>query len=68
MSDFFQLTPEGIFQADAGPVSTNDDGMSDNRRFHWGGPRRPLPFIFLHRIRTSLLKRRLADAALKESN
>ena len=35
MSDFFQLTPEGIFQADAGLVSTNDDGAFDNRRFHW---------------------------------
>ena len=30
VSDFLQFTPEGIFKADAGLVSIDDDGMLDD--------------------------------------
>ena len=34
MRDVFQLSPEGIFKADAGLVSINDDGPFYHRGFH----------------------------------
>jgi hypothetical protein len=34
MSNFLQVTPEGIFKGDAGLVSINDDGPFDDRGFH----------------------------------
>ena len=30
MRDFLQITPEGLFKADAGLASINDDGMFDD--------------------------------------
>ena len=40
MRDFFQVSPEGLFKADAGLVSTNCDGAFNDRGFHWS-PRTP---------------------------
>ena len=34
MRDFFQVSPEGIFKADAGLVSINYDGAFNDRGFH----------------------------------
>ena len=34
MRDFFQVSPEGIFKADAGLVPIDDDGPFDDRGFH----------------------------------
>ena len=41
MRDFFQVSPEGIFKADAGLVSINDDGTFNDRGFHQGSPETP---------------------------
>ena len=41
MRDFFQLSPEGIFKADAGLVSINHDGTFNDRGFHQGSPENP---------------------------
>ena len=38
--DLFQVSPEGLFKADAGLVSTNYDGTFNDRGFHWS-PRAP---------------------------
>ena len=35
MRDLFQVSPEGLFKADAGLVSTNYDGTFNDRRFHY---------------------------------
>jgi hypothetical protein len=32
---FLQVTPKGIFEADARPVATNDDGTFYNCGFQW---------------------------------
>jgi len=32
--DLFQVSPEGLFKADAGLVSTNYDGTFNDRGFH----------------------------------
>ena len=34
MRDLFQVSPEGLFKADAGLVSTNYDGTFNDRGFH----------------------------------
>jgi hypothetical protein len=34
MRDLFQVSPEGLFKADAGLVSTNYDGTFSYRGFH----------------------------------
>ena len=34
LRDFFQFSPEGIFKADTGLVSINDDGTFNDRGFH----------------------------------
>src|SRR5262249_241236 len=43
MSDFFQVAPEGLFEADTGLVSANHDGSFHNCGFHWGSPVHPWP-------------------------
>ena len=39
MRDLFQVSPEGLFKANAGLVSTNYDGTFNDRGFHY--PSRP---------------------------
>jgi len=49
MRDFFQVSPEGIFKADAGLVPIDHDGTLNDRGFH-KGPRKPLPHVLIQRI------------------
>ena len=41
MRDFSQIAPEGIFEADAGLLSIDRDGMFDDRGFHQGTSEAP---------------------------
>ena len=50
MRDLFQGSPEGLFKADAGLVSTNYDGTFNDRGFHWS-PRTPPARYHVNQIR-----------------
>ena len=47
MRDVFQLSPEGIFKADAGLVSINDDGPFYHRGFHRVPPPRRYRYRYM---------------------
>ena len=51
MRDLFQVSPEGIFKADAGLVSSNYDGTLNDRGFHWSTPELPQTVTMTNQIR-----------------
>src|SRR5262249_15311363 len=62
--DLLEPLPERILEADAGFVTSDDNGAFDDRRFHCSSP---VSIRWRSRSRRALASRRLADAARSAS-